>query len=66
VEQQFAATINERRSARLDTGAFHIAEHEVRQMATALGMAADQIAVKPHDWGVTLEIPEAPTIPDFH
>jgi hypothetical protein len=46
LEQQFAATINERLSARLDTEAFHIAEHEVQQMATALGMDAGQIAVK--------------------
>jgi hypothetical protein len=50
----------------LDTGAFHIAEHEVRQMATAVGMDADLIAVKLRNWLFTLEIPDAPTIPDLH
>jgi hypothetical protein len=49
LEQQFSATINGQLSARLDTGAFYIAKHEVRQMATALGMDADQIAMKLHD-----------------
>jgi hypothetical protein len=29
LEQQFGATINEQLSAGLDTGALHIAEHEV-------------------------------------
>jgi hypothetical protein len=66
LEQYFAATINERLSARLDTGAFHIAEHEARQMATALGMDADQITVKLPDWLFTIEIPDASTIPDLH
>jgi hypothetical protein len=65
LEQQFAATINERLSARLDTGAFHTDEHEVRQMATATGMDANQIPVKLCDWLFTLEIPYALTIPDL-
>jgi hypothetical protein len=34
----------------LDKGAFHIAEHEVRQMATALEIDADQISMKLCDW----------------
>jgi hypothetical protein len=66
LEQQFAATINEQLLSRSDTGAFHIAEHEVRQMATALGMDADQIAVKFRARLFTLEIPDASTIPDLH
>jgi hypothetical protein len=35
-------------------------------MKTALGMDVDQIAVKPRDWFLTLEIPDAPTIPNLH
>jgi hypothetical protein len=66
LEQQFAAMINERPSAKLETRAFHIAEHEVRQMAAVLGMDADQIALKLRDWLFTLEIIDAPTIPDLH
>jgi hypothetical protein len=50
----------------LDTGAFHITEHEVRHMAAALGMDADQIAVKLRDWLFTLEIPDVLTIPILH
>jgi hypothetical protein len=66
LENQFAATINERFSARLDMGAFHIAKHEGRQMAMTLGMDADQITVKFRDWLFILEIPDAPTVPDLH
>jgi hypothetical protein len=50
----------------LDTGAFHIAKGEIRQMATTLGMDADQIVVKLRDWLFTLEIPDASTIRDLH
>jgi hypothetical protein len=35
-------------------------------MARALGMDADQITVKLPDWLFTLEILDAPTIPDLH
>jgi hypothetical protein len=66
LEQQFAATINERPSVRLDTEAFHIAEHGVRQMATARRIDADQIAMTLRDWLFTLEISDASTIPDLH
>jgi hypothetical protein len=63
LEQQVAATVNERLSTRLDTGAFDIAKHEVRQMVTALGMDGDQIVVKLCDGLFTLEIPGVPPIP---
>jgi hypothetical protein len=66
LDQQWATTINERLCSRLDTGAFHIAQAQVRQMAGALGMDPDEASDKLGEWLFTLEIPDAPTIPDLH
>jgi hypothetical protein len=66
LEQQYAATVNERLSTRLDVGAFHTAQRQVREMASALGMEADNVANQLGEWLFTLEIPDAPTIPDLH
>jgi hypothetical protein len=64
LEEQNLLTINERLSQRLDIGGLHTAIGNLRKMAEAMALDANQIEQRYRDWLFTLAMPDIPVDSD--